>query len=123
MERDAIAQSARAFSAAYVREDIDELVSYYTENGVAISNARPPIVGRAALRDYWQVGEGVDVLRHRSVSDELVIEGDLAYDRGTFDGATSRDGNVVEFGGNYLIVWRRGADGTWRMAQDMWSNR
>lgn len=115
--------TSRAFSVAYVAEDIDTLVEFYTEDGVAISNARAPIVGRAALREYWQVGEGVDVLRHEAVSDELVIEGDFAYDRGTFAGATEYRGEVREFSGNYLIVWRRGADGHWRMAQDMWANK
>ena len=122
-DRDAIAETARAFSAAYVAEDIDALVEFYTENGVGIPGARAPVVGRAALLDYWQVGEGVDILRHRTVSDELVVEGNLAYDRGTFDGAVARGGEVSEFGGNYLIVWRRGEDGQWRMAQDMWANR
>lgn len=119
----AIADAARSFSAAYVAEDIETLVGFYTEDGVGIPNARPPVVGREALLDYWQIGEGVDVLRHKTVSDELVIEGDLAYDRGTFEGAVERGGEVSEFGGNYLIVWRRGGDGKWRMAQDMWANR
>lgn len=122
-QRDAIAQAARDFSAAYVAEDIDALVGFYTENGVGIPNADPHVVGREALLEYWQVGDGVDVIRHRTVSDELVIEGDLAYDRGTFEGAVERGGEVSEFGGNYLIVWRRGDDGRWRMAQDMWANR
>lgn len=114
------AQSAR-FSRAYVEEDIDTLVSIYTEDGVAGPPGRGFVRGREALRRYWTVPPGSDVIRHRAVPEEIVVEGPLAYDWGHYSGATVADGETREFRGKYLIVWRKGEDGLWRMAQDMWS--
>ena len=114
------AQSAR-FSRAYVDEDIETLVSIYAEDGVAGPSGRDFIRGREALRRYWAVPEGTDVVSHRAVPEEIVVDGRFAYDWGHYSGAMRRDGETRSFRGKYLIVWRKDEDGMWRMVQDMWS--
>ncbi|WP_265569857.1 DUF4440 domain-containing protein [Sphingomicrobium nitratireducens] len=120
-EAEAIAARAEAFSAAYVAGDIDALMDFYTESAVGMPGGRRAIVGQAALRRYWTVPDGVEVEDHETVSEDLRIEGDVAIDRGTYRGSSKKDGTLRVFAGRYLVVWKRGEDGKWRMAEDMWA--
>lgn len=115
------AQSAR-FSKAYVDGDLDTLVSIYTADGVAAPGGRDFIRGREALREFWRTREGVDVISHKAVPEEISVAGRLAYDWGRYSGATRVGSEIRPFGGKYLIVWERGGDGVWRMANDMWNS-
>ncbi len=50
----------------------------------------------------------------------LALSGDLGYTLGTWERhATGPDGQVVIRTGRYLTVWRRQADGTWKVAADI----
>jgi ketosteroid isomerase-like protein len=55
---------------------------------------------------------------------ETVIDGNLAYQRGTFtEAATPRGGGPTRITrGNYLRIYRRSSDGTWRMTREMTSS-
>ncbi|MCM8557766.1 YybH family protein [Sphingomicrobium sediminis] len=121
--RSAIAAQARAFSAAYVAGDLDALLDIYTDDAVAIAGARDPIIGREALAAYWQPSDRFEVVRHETVTHGLDIEGDIAIDHGIYRGATRATGSeeVQAFSGRYVIVWKRGEDGVWRMSHDMWA--
>lgn len=118
----AIVAQARAFSAAYVAGDTEALVAIYAKDGIAAPGGRDFVRGREALRAFWQVRPGVAIREHRLLPEELWIDGDLAYDWGYFEGVSQREGaEPSAFGGKYLVVWQRGADGVWRMANDMWN--
>ncbi|WP_265587147.1 YybH family protein [Sphingomicrobium arenosum] len=120
----AIAAAARAFSAAYVAGDVEALLDLYTLDGVAMAGGRDPLVGREALARFWQPNEAVAVVAHETVSDALELRGPaIAIDRGIYRGTTRRveSGEEASWGGRYLIVWEKGADGKWRMAEDMWA--
>jgi ketosteroid isomerase-like protein len=55
------------------------------------------------------------------VSEELIIDGQLASDIGYYSGLSVHDdGRESKFGGAYLIVWRK-IDGVWRIHLDMWN--
>ncbi len=115
------AQAAR-FSAAYVAADVEALVQIYTEDGVAGPSGSDFIRGHQALRKLWTRAGGSKVLRHKLSPVEIVVDGDHAYDWGYYEGATGTPTKISEFNGKYLVVWRRGADGQWRMAQDVWNS-
>ncbi len=119
----AISEQAARFSAAYVNGDIEELVSIYTEDGMAAPGNRDFIVGHEPMLAYWTLPAGVKVLHHKTTAEKLVVDGDHAYDWGYYEGQTERDGQALPpFSGKYLIVWERGDDGVWRMAADMWNS-
>lgn len=119
----AIFEQSRAFSAAYVRGDIDELVSIYAEDGIAAPGGRDFVRGHEALREFWQIAPGVDIQHHKMTPEELWIDGDLAYDWGYYEGTSQRgDAEPSSFRGKYLVVWQRDADGVWRLANDMWNS-
>lgn len=118
-----IQAQALKFSAAYVKGEVDELVSIYTADGMAAPGGRDFIVGRTDLRPFWETPAGNKILRHKTTSSSLVIDGDHAYDWGYYEGQSEREGEVLPpFKGKYVIVWERGDDGIWRMAADMWNS-
>ena len=121
--RAAIEAQARRFSQAYMDGDFDTLVALYTEDGVAAPGGRDFIVGHEALRAFWTLPEGRIVSHHETTSKELIVSGDYAYDWGYYEGTAGPvEGEQKPFRGKYVIVWRRDADGVWRMLQDMWNS-
>lgn len=118
----AILAAARAFSAAYVRGDADSMTALYTEDAAIFPDNRPAIVGRPGIRSYWTLPANRRIARHVLMPDRVEIVGDVAHDYGRFEIAGETDG--APWGpsyGKYVVVWRRGADGQWRMFLDMWN--
>lgn len=121
-DRAAIAAIAKEFSARYMRGDAAGMTALYTDDGVIFPGGRPMIRGREAIQQYWTMPPGVKMVEHQTVSDSIVIVGNTAYDWGTFHSRVSRNGEAGNRGyGKYVIVWRRGDDGQWRMHLDIWN--
>lgn len=115
------AQAAR-LSEAYMAGDIEGVVALYTEDGIAAAYNSDFVRGKDALLDLWQLPEGRTILHHASMPEEIVVDGDHAWDWGYYEGEAAQDGESPgTFGGKYVIVWERGSDGVWRMAMDAWS--
>ncbi len=120
-DKAAIARQSERFSAAYVANDIETLLSIYTSDAVIAPPERPFLSG-SSLRNYWQQPAGRQVTHHAVRSEQIVVRGDVAYDWGQYEGAAGPIGKPQLFRGKYLIVWERSADGVWQMAQDMWND-
>jgi ketosteroid isomerase-like protein len=118
------AATARA-TDAFNRGDIDAyIVAYAPEVWVFPPNAEP-FQGRAAANDFFSRGyaEGSRNLQLRTTG--LDRSGTIAYETGTYviefptpgqRGATSRDY------GKYVNVWKRGANGEWRIHLATWNS-
>ena len=118
----AIVAAANAFSAAYVRGDADSMAALYTDDAAIFPEGTPAIVGREPIRRYWTLAPNRRVTSHVLMPDRIEIAGDIAHDYGRFQIAGETDG--APWGpsfGKYLVVWRRGHDGQWRMHLDMWN--
>ena len=50
---------------------------------------------------------------------EVADSGDLGYTIGTYQMTASADEGVRTFKGSYLTVWRRDADGSWKVEADI----
>ena len=81
------------------------------------------IIGKEKVTKFWTLPATVKVLEHASTPVELEINGNMAKDYGYYAGKSVRNGtDTVSFRGQYLITWRKEADGQWRMSADMWSS-
>ena len=80
----AITEFNRRYLKAINDEDIATLSSLTTEDHIMISSGRAPLVGKAAQRRGQR--PRVQAIRHRRTWTpvETVVDGDLAYQRGTF---------------------------------------
>jgi serine beta-lactamase-like protein LACTB len=122
-EEERIKDAARAFSAAYVREDLDVMMQYYTEDAAIFPTQGDILDTREAIAAYWTVPEGTDILHHASMPEDIRITGNTAYDYGYYEGRLRRNGEETGFEGKYVIVWEKGEDGQWRMKLDIWNRR
>jgi len=115
-----IRDAAAAFSAAFEAGDTTALGELYTENALLLAPG-DTIRGRVAIRRYFRPREGGRPFDHQLVADDLEIHGDVAVDRGRWIQTFQlEDGGADSASGVYLVIWRRGADGRWRMSYDMW---
>jgi ketosteroid isomerase-like protein len=87
---------------------------------VFLSADEPVMVGKAAVRPWVGSYYGAYRTHWDKPVQEFVVNGDWAYERYSYASTdTSRtDGSVVRGTGWGLVLYRRDADGKWRVARD-----
>jgi ketosteroid isomerase-like protein len=117
-DRAAILQAIEAFANAYAAGDVDVLETYYADDLVKLRQGAPPesrAQVAARIRDAFARARG----RVEVDNQELEVEGDMAYTRGTFTVTlTPLDGTsqAQQFTRRYLEIWRR-RDGRWQVCR------
>jgi ketosteroid isomerase-like protein len=98
----------------------DSLLGMMTEDVVFLSANEPVMVGKAAVRPWVDSYYGAYRTHWDKPVQEFVVNGDWAYERYSYASTdTSRtDGSVVRGTGWGLVLYRRDADGKWRVARD-----
>ena len=118
--REEIREASRAFSAAYVTNDVETITALYTDDALLLPPGRD-VRGREAAGEYFSWRGSYRQLSHAMQSEELVIRDDIAIDVGTWHSTGQRgDAPPTSASGRYLVVWVKEGDGAWRMKYDMW---
>jgi|SRR5882724_1793515 len=105
--------------------DIGRILSYWTDDAVVLPPGLSPVIGKVALRDYVENSLRIPGFKitWRSTDVKFSPDLDLAYMFGenavTINGP---DGRPVTTKGRAVTIWRRGADGIWRCAVDIWND-
>jgi ketosteroid isomerase-like protein len=117
-----------AFNQKYLKAINDgdgaALSALTDDDHIMISPNRAPVEGKAANdRANSQAFQRFRISEQWTVR-ETVIDGDLAYQRGLFTvSATPKSGGAERTTrGNFLRIYRRQPDGSWRMTRDMFSS-
>jgi uncharacterized protein (TIGR02246 family) len=106
----------------YAEGNVDALAMLFAEDAWQMPPNQPPVVGRAAIKEYWRqafrFGRWQFTLRTQTVE----VSGDMAIERGKYvlrftAEPTAPMPSFVDRG-NYLAHWRREADGEWRVVAD-----
>ncbi|MTB51134.1 DUF4440 domain-containing protein [Lewinella sp. W8] len=119
---DQILENIGKFSASVVAGDYDKIAAAYTEDGKIFPNRRDIIGGRAAVRQYWVLPEGVRTITHKITPVEIKVRGREAYDYGYYEGTTRRaNGEEVSWRGKYVIIWRK-VGKEWKIYLDIWNS-
>ena len=116
--REIIAEAWRVHIAAAIRKDLAAVVDIYADDIVYVVAGSPEVRGREAMTAMEaRTLAGFDVVSAEHASDALRIFGDVAYELGTVIGPIRpKDGDprLVTF--RFMALWRRQADGVWRIA-------
>jgi uncharacterized protein (TIGR02246 family) len=117
----AIRAATVAWNAAEAVKDVDKCVSFYAEDGERFATGSPIIRGRAALRDEWQKYVSSPGKFEWSTSKvDVASSGDLAYETGRFVlKAVDDNGKPTTTNGKYVCVWKKQADGQWKVVADI----
>ncbi len=117
-----IHQLARQFSAAFMRGDAAAMADIYTRDGVIFPEQSERITGREGIQRYFTLPPGRRITRHVLTPSRIVVDGQHAYDYGTYEISGERDGTAWgPVRGKYVVVWRR-HENTWRMQLDIWNS-
>jgi len=96
---------------------------WFAEDGVALGNGVMPLVGRVAIAKSANWDPKVYQLSWTVTDAAMGPSGDMGYTWGHFEGHSKDvNGNPVTTTGRYITVWRKQADGSWKVALDAGAN-
>ena len=96
---------------------------WFAEDGIELSNGQAPVVGRVAIlkADNWSPKEYQ--LSWTPTDAMMGPSGDMGYTWGHYEGhSKDANGNPVTTSGRYLTIWRKQANGSWKVVLDSGSN-
>jgi ketosteroid isomerase-like protein len=129
MDAEALVQR---YLSAYNAQDPVALAGLYTEDGLVLPPEGGPVRGRSAIQGYWTKSG------RRGLTFEI-LQKDVCGEAGFFVGRyTARESSRGEFQranefallstarrqpehGNFVLCLKRGENGNWRIASDMWN--
>ncbi len=120
-ERAALLQVDREFDRATAERGVEAWVSYFSENGSMVSRKGPPVTGHDAIRQLMTpvFGNPDFSLRWQPTRAEILIPHDLGYTVGRYERrAKNQEGKRIVQRGTYVTLWRKQADGSWKIILD-----
>jgi ketosteroid isomerase-like protein len=119
--RTALLDADRAFNNATAERRTDGWMQFIAEDGEMIRSPGT-ITGRAAIRDEMSkaFADTAFSLRWEPLQSDAGAAGDLGYTNGRYEARfRDRKGNAAMRTGRYLTVWKKQADGSWKVVRDI----
>ncbi len=113
------------WSAAAGSKELDKIVSYYADNALVMPPNDAAVTSKDGIRSAWKEMLALPgfSISWKATKVEAAQSGDLAYSSGTYD-MTLNDasGKPAPDHGKYLEIWKKQADGTWKVVADIWNS-
>ena len=123
MVEQAIRDGGRRFVEAYNRGDVAAVVDIYTEDAKILPPNMEMVSGKEAIQAFWKSAMAMGVRRLNLETVEVGYDGDLAYERGVSTVTIQPEGGQeMTERGKYVVVLKRQADGSWKLAVDIWNS-
>jgi uncharacterized protein (TIGR02246 family) len=122
--RDSIQAREREWSAAYLAGNAAGIAALYTEDAAQVQPAGDWSRGRAAITKGMQATfDTLTVTARDDITEEVIPMGDYAIEIGHYrsEGTSKTDKTPRSSSGRYMVVWRKDADGVWRLHRDIGS--
>jgi len=115
----AIRAAEEGLAASFEAPDPTAWVPYYTEDAIFSGPGAATIVGRAGL---LEIAPQVVICSMQIAVESTIGDGDFAatFGRATWASGT-KDSDAPVVRRRFLMVWRREADGHWRIARELLS--
>jgi len=113
------------WSAAAGAKDLDKTVSYYADNAIVMPPNAPAATTKEAIRAAWKDLLALPglALSWKATHVEVAALGDMAWMTGTYEIMTKdAGGKPTNDHGKYLEVWKKQADGKWKVVADIWNS-
>jgi ketosteroid isomerase-like protein len=122
-ETDAILAADAAWLKVYQAKDLAKSVAFCDEQGSMLAPNAPIAVGKDAIAKLIADDLAHDTITWHANKVGVARSGDLGYTSGTTE-ATFKDasGKTASFKGKYLTVWKKQANGSWKVLYDMFNS-
>ncbi len=97
--------------------NVEKLLDFYADDAAVYAPGIPMVVGKDALKTVF-TGMTFTKVRVTSLNAEVAAAGDVGYTTGTFEVQV----NDHTEPGKYVTVWKKAADGSWKIVQDMFNS-
>lgn len=102
--------------------DVDGIMRTCTEDIVFVPPESPPVRGKEAAEEFLRGFLEAFSVAIELDSNDIVVDGDLAYDWGTVTGTLEPNtGEPESVSNTYLIVFERDGEGSWRQSKHIWN--
>ena len=112
-------------STASAGQDVEKIVSYWTDDALVVPPGQPTVEGKTAIRTFVAQSLKIPGFKIHWVSEKVSFspDGQLAYMRGANETTVpGPDGKLMTIHGRGITVWRRDGDGQWRCVIDIWND-
>jgi uncharacterized protein (TIGR02246 family) len=120
-ERAALRRADEEFAKATAARGAEGWASFFADSG-AMFPRKGMVVGRDRIRLFMTpaFSDTTHKLRWRSVSAVAARSGDVGYTIGRWESVASTAGrDSVQARGNYVTIWQKQRDGSWKVAVDI----
>jgi ketosteroid isomerase-like protein len=121
----AIRQADVAWSKVAEAKQMDDYYAYFLEDAVVLASNEPMATGKEAIQKM--VGDLFAMpgfaVKWQATKVEAARSGDLGYSVGTYElSMNDPNGMPMEDRGKYVTVWKKQADGSWKVAVDTFNS-
>jgi uncharacterized protein (TIGR02246 family) len=119
----AVRTSVDRFLAGWNKGDATAFGSMIAKDSILMPPNGPVRRGREAIEADMTKAYDVTKQQQTAIVDEVIVAGDYAYGRGTWNvNPTATVGSdITAMNGKWSILYQRSTDGTWTIARWMWS--
>src|SRR5215510_10823464 len=116
----AVRDADEQWSKVAAAKDLDKTVSFYADGAVVLPPNQAAITTKGGIRNLWKgFLDSLTDINWKTTRVETAKSGDMAYLIGTYE-MTMKDGTKDK--GKYCEVWKKQADGKWKVSADMFSS-
>jgi ketosteroid isomerase-like protein len=122
-DRQAIASATAQFQAAENAGSVDQFRRFFADDLVMMGPNNPPVIGGDSVAALMRVFHTAYAVQVEYNSQEIVAFGDWAFDRGTerYTLTPKAGGAPIRKTGNYLYLYQRQEDGSWKQSRVIWN--
>lgn len=110
------------WNQAYAARNVDGIVAAYSDDAALANPGLPLLSGKDAIRKETALFAADPNLMVEFAADRVQVakSGDFAYTRGKYTLTTTdpETRKAEKTSGNYLTVWQKQADGSWKAVED-----
>jgi ketosteroid isomerase-like protein len=121
---DAVRAADEAWMKVFSAKDLDKSVAFCDEKGAVLAPNAPIAEGRPAIAKSFSGFFGLPDLKISWHADKIDVarSGELGYTSGTYQMTfTGPGGKTIPDKGKYVTVWKKEADGSWKVLLDIFN--
>ena len=121
--RKVIEESGVKFVEAINQGDASAAAALYADDAILMPPNSEMIKGRSAIQEFWHTSIQMGIKNVNTTVVDIQVSGDLAYRIGKYTLTVQpQDHPPVTDSGKFLDIWKRQADGSWKIQVDTWNN-